>query len=264
MADEPNIQRILEYIRQYGTQYDLDTLRQQLISAGYAAVDVDAAIARYQAEQGGAPAKPPITEATILLPETARPEPAPTPTITIPQSPNLTVSESPAAPPIPPPNREEIIRRILAYLSQHQGSYDTEALRRQVLAAGYPPDLVDEAFRRMPRSSVQAQPGSFRSGFLPGCGIWALDLLVIAGLLFLWNVIDPLGNNIGFLFLLTIVTMLAQGVLGFVLRGRGQAGLGNALIWGTLFTVLIVPMVAVIIGAILFGICIALFGGFSF
>jgi hypothetical protein len=259
MVNEPNVQRILEYLRLHGKQYDLATLRQQLSAAGYAAEDLDAAIKRYENEASNQVIEPvevpqtPVTEATIVLPETARP----------PVQPEVGTSVAPS-PVAPPPDREAVIERILSYLTQNQNDYDLEALRRQVLASGYPPELVTEAFTRLERTAVRAQPQSFGQAWGVGCGIWGINVVVSLVLFFIGIGVDSSGVVPVILAVIMPLLLLGELIGGFVLRSRGQPGLGNALLWGVLYTAVIVPAIGFALGAIIFGICLVLFGvGFS-
>src|SRR5262245_23788732 len=69
MANEQNVQRILDYLRQEQGLYSADALREQLLASGYRSDDIDEAFTRLQE-----PATPAAqTGATILLP----PEDAP-------------------------------------------------------------------------------------------------------------------------------------------------------------------------------------------
>jgi hypothetical protein len=258
MANEPNVQRILEYLRIHGKQYDLATLRQQLSAAGYAAEDLDAAVERYENEALNRVIEPvevpqtPVTEATIVLPETARP----------PVQPEVGTSVAPS-PVAPPPDREAVIGRILSYLTQNQNDYDLDALRRQVLASGYPPELVAEAFTRLERTASRAQPQSFGRAWGAGCGIWALNFVVSLVLFFIGVSIDSSSVVPGILAVIMPLLLLGELIGGFVLRSQGRPGLGNALLWGVLYTVVVVPIIGFALGAIIFGICLVLVGGFS-
>lgn len=254
MADEANVQRILEYLRQHSDQYELASLRQQLLDAGYAAEDVVAALDRF----GSPPAVEPVP-ATITLPPAQ-------PTIVLPPdqvTPALPESEQPTpAPsdPLPAPNPEEIIARITAYLNQHQGNYELAALRSQTLAAGYPPDLVEAALSRMAQTPAPADKISFRSGWLPGCGIWALNLLVGGLLSVIATTVDSALSIpiIG----LSLLLLIGELVGGFVLRRQGRVRLGNALIWGfihSVFTTVVLGALLVALIALLFGACVQMF-----
>ena len=224
MPDEQNIQRIVAYIAQNRAAYSLDALRAQLLAAGYSADDVDAAIARSD---------------------------QPLPTSSAPEAPS--VPEIPAAPAGDNANRE---RRMVEYLRQNGQTYNLNALRRQLITQGEPPELVDAAIAR-----VRTELPPAREGVVVPALPWAGGALVVA-LIAAWVSLIDGFDWVGFSF----IAILYCGGLGALLvivgavvqAFRRRAGL--AILFGGLFALAF----AVLGVVIFFGVCLVLIsqGGF--
>jgi hypothetical protein len=155
----------------------------------------------------------------------------------------------------PPPDREAQIRQLLAYLEQHRAEYTLVALRQQLLDAGYPNTLVDEALRRI--DGGKASDTGDRSRLF-GC-IWAFVNLTLMGMIS-YGVGAMTNDGSGVALAdaaLIVVELLAVAALR---NSPGRERVSRILLWTVIWTVVIsVAMVAT--GALLFGACMALLGG---
>lgn len=232
MPDEQNIERIAAYIEQHRAQYDLDALRQQLLAAGYSADDIDAAVARNAQPQPEAlPASqvPPVAE---LAAQAVEPDPP-----------------APAVPAVPVQGDDQRVKRMVEYLRQNATTYNLNALRRQLIAQGERPELVDAALARV-WAEMPAPEGRLRPA-LPWAGGTLVLALIGAGL----TLIDSF-DWLGFGFVATLI----YGALGALLLLVGaivqafRRRIGLAMIFGGLIALSISALAVVIF----FGICLVL------
>lgn len=155
----------------------------------------------------------------------------------------------------PPPDREEQIRQIMTYLEQHREQYDLIALRKQLLANGYPNTLVDEALRRLDGGKTSAGVPRVR---LIGFGL-AFGNYVVLALLF--AVLSGLRVSNGYLLLIVPAVLLGAElvVAGATWNSERRRGLGRAMLWAVIWTLAAAAILVAFI-ALLFGICLAIFG----
>lgn len=162
--------------------------------------------------------------------------------------------------PQPPSGDDQRLQPLIAYLQQHRGQFNDEALRRQLVEAGHAPALVDEALRRV-GPNASPRPPAWPIGVL----IMLANLVAIPamGLGLLWLATQspsPVGAVLGWLSLgVGPVTLLAEALAGSWLARGPRERLGRALIWGVGLTV----AATVALGVLAFGVCIALIAGLS-
>lgn len=203
MADERNIERILAYLRENTGRFDLQALRNQLLTTGYAAEDVELAIARFQ----GAPLD----------------------------------------------ERDAAVAQLQAYIEQNRNQYSLSALRKQLLDAGHPNTIVDEALRRINAGGK----GGGSMNWLWGFGFMLLNLIALIPLLL---ILGAWVDDSGILSLALLgLSQLGLLIAGFVLRNTKRERLGRIILWGMLFSAGAVGLLALAVG-----ICVALVfqGGF--
>lgn len=139
---------------------------------------------------------------------------------------------------------------IVAYLEQHRAQVSVEALRKQLLAAGHPEPLVDEAIRRLRAAEPPRPPAAWPLGL----GFMVLNvalvslILVVGGNMAANSFSSPLP-----VFVVALLPLVAELVAGLMLRGGPRDRLGRGLLWGLGFTASLVAL-----GALLFGICVAI------
>jgi hypothetical protein len=138
---------------------------------------------------------------------------------------------------------------IEAYLREHGARYTTEALRRQLIAAGYDPADVDTALRESEaaRASSVAEIRSLRARFWR----WAIGLHVAALLVAtVWMLLGQTSPG---------YVGLAALVLGFALFiGLWISGtIGRALVGKGLAVALVVPLISALL---LGGTCMSMAG----
>jgi hypothetical protein len=288
MSDERNVERILAYVRSNAKQYDLTVLRETLLAAGYSPIDLDEAFARFQ----GAPAEIAATETesqettveTVALaaetrdrrPETAgssdetrnggrpgdsdgvqevklhTPDPVSQPggQEMIPAHSALQGASDVSG----PVDVESEIQRCLTYLQRYQREHALPSLRQQLLHAGQPNYVVDEALRRLQGSSVvrasvdEAPPPA-----------WPLGFLVLVGNIFLIGLSSiPLlftGSDGLWATFFAPILLLVEVALGFAWRKGPRALFGRTLLYGALYTLSIVVFgVIAAVLLVLFGI----------
>jgi hypothetical protein len=156
------------------------------------------------------------------------------------------------------PDREEQIRQLSAYLEQHRAQYDLTALRKQLLDAGYPNTLVDEALRRLDGGTTSPAGAGPR---LLGCFFSLLNQALLGVAVYAAGSLTNDG---------TTMLFVALGVLGVELLAvramwstRGREWASRILLWTVIWTV-VTLLGLVALGALLFGICLALIGTQSF
>jgi hypothetical protein len=157
------------------------------------------------------------------------------------------------ADPTTPPDREEQIRQLLAYLQQHRAQYDLVALRKQLLDAGYSNTLVDEALRRLDGGKTSPPGGRPR---LFGC-IWSFaNWILLSAVIFGVSAMTNDGYAISFSVLgVLVVELLTVAALR---NSPGREGVSRILLWTVIWTIL-GAIIVIAIGALLFGICVAMF-----
>lgn len=224
MPDTENTQQALIYLRQHRGTHGIDALRQQLLAAGYTSSAVDEALTQLdRAEESRG------WQVEVLAD-----------------------SRATAA------TERGAVDSMVAYLRQHGGQYDPDALRRQLLAAGQEPTLVDRAVRQAGLPARRAEELAWPLGLLVAL-LNSFLLPLVSGL------ISILGNTSSTAVAIgtgvALLVLLAEGVLGVLLLRGTRPRLGRALLWGLLFS-LVVPIV---FGLLLLGIGIAYFSvnGFS-
>ncbi|NJM08178.1 hypothetical protein HC891_21360 [Candidatus Gracilibacteria bacterium] len=253
MPDERNVERILEYLRSNADQYDLVVLRETLLAAGYSPIDLDEALTRFQGAVESVTHSVPRAEpsAQRAEPRTASPEPQAQnreqERRTEAHDPNAEVAEAVAgAPPAASSSGsvvdiEHEIQRCLAYFQRYQREFALPALRMQLLKAGQPQYVVEEALRRLQgppayRSSVDEAPPA----------AWPLGFLVLVGNSFLIGLssipwIITQGDAIWSIFFGPLLLLL-EVVLGLAWRKGPRALFGRTLLYGALYSVLIVVL----------------------
>ncbi|NJN16119.1 MAG: hypothetical protein HC822_07470 [Oscillochloris sp.] len=247
---EQNIARILDYLNANAAHYGLETLRTQLLAAGYAEQEIAAAITRFeQAQSAPQPVAP-----TIPLPS----DPAATTRLS---EPDRVEIESP--PQLPQSDdRQAAIARARAYIEANRDRYELEALRGTLVQSGYADDVIAAALTQI---GPVKQPRRKRN---PGDGpppTWPFGLLVmvanyVAISLFLTLEVAVVTNGIIF-GIGTLLVLGGETVAWFVLRRGPRERLGRILVQGALFTVLL-TFGSVAILALLIGACLAVIGAF--
>ncbi len=147
------------------------------------------------------------------------------------------------------------LQQLVDYLEQHRGQVELEALRRQLLDAGHPPELVAAAVARIGGAPVR-KPVAWPFGLL----IMLANLIVLPMLFgVLASVVTSLfpASNDNLLWLIAPVLAVGLALGGELVGGRRLTGgprdrLGRALVWGAAFT-----MIALALLALLVGICVA-------
>ena len=157
----------------------------------------------------------------------------------------------------PPPGDDPRLAPLIAYLEQHHERINIEALRKELHEAGHPPELVDEAVRRVVGPEASLPPA------------WPQGLLIVLANLFvvpfafsltasLITALFPTANSSGlWLPLPLLVAAALPGVellQGRRMRGGPRDRLGRALIWGAVATLAVMGVLL-----ILFGVCVAVF-----
>lgn len=220
MTDETNIQRIIDYVRQYGEQYGSEELRRQLLAAGYAPNDVDAAFARLAAfSEGRTPQR---------LGENAG-----------------EIAQNDAE-----------VERMAAYLRQHRDHYSLEALRKQLFQAGKSPAQVELAIARLTAEQpVQSRPRRWPQIIL----LVVLNTILLPVVAYLLAItfggIDdaPVTATI----ITGPALLLIELITGIILLFRQRtAWIGKALLISVVISLVLI-VVLVVVGAILLaGTCI--------
>ncbi|HMQ33325.1 MAG TPA: hypothetical protein PKD53_21515 [Chloroflexaceae bacterium] len=165
--------------------------------------------------------------------------------------------EPPPAPmePQPPAGDDPRLAPLVAYLEQHRRQVNVEALRKELLRSGHPPELVAEAVRRVV-GAAPPRPPAWPLGALIGVANLLLLPFPFVGLIELIASSFPAANdNLLWLPVPLLVTAAipgAQLAAGLRLRGGPRDRLGRALIWGAA-----IALVGMAVLALLFGICVA-------
>ncbi|MGH2429699.1 MAG: hypothetical protein ACRDGV_12630 [Candidatus Limnocylindria bacterium] len=137
---------------------------------------------------------------------------------------------------------------IEAYLREHGSKYTTEALRKQLIAAGHDPAEIDAALREMEARGPQlAEARAIRSRFWR----WAIGLHVAAlAVATVWLLLG--ATSADYVWIVVVV-------LGVVLLiGLGLSGLiGRALLGRGMAVALVAPLISALL---LGGTCMAMSG----
>jgi hypothetical protein len=160
--------------------------------------------------------------------------------------------------PQPPSDDDAHLQPLVDYLEQHRQQINLEALRKELLTAGHPPELVDEAVRR-----VQGNPIRKARAWPFGLLIVLANLVVIglieAGLNALIPVLpSPFNVIFGWIAIGSgPVLLLGEIIVGARLSNGPRERLGRALIWGAVFSVLF----TVVLIILALGACFVLLSG---
>jgi hypothetical protein len=152
-------------------------------------------------------------------------------------------------------SQADSVARIRAYLEQHKQTYTREALQRKLLEDGHNPQAVDLALAQAYGFQVaagSAPPQSqIKTVILTALGLFVLNYVV-------WAIIAALTIDSSFGLGLSLIagSVLLEVAAAVALRSRNR-GVSRGLAWGIAMSLL--PIVAL---ALLFGICLALIGGF--
>ncbi|MEI6181128.1 MAG: hypothetical protein WCP31_10265 [Chloroflexales bacterium] len=157
-----------------------------------------------------------------------------------------------------PSDDDAHVQPLVDYLEQHRETINVEALRKQLLEAGHPPELVDEALRRIGHNPIR-KPWAWPFGLL----IVVANLVLVGAIeTGLFSISSALSGTVS-----TLVGWIALGLVPLVLIGEIIAGvrltngphdrLGRALIWGAIFSVITVIMLVILA----FGACFMLLSG---
>lgn len=151
----------------------------------------------------------------------------------------------------------EYVARIRAYLEQHRNEYDRDALRQKLLSDGHPPQLVDVAMAQVYGFTVAPNaPPVQRDPALPLVltivGVFLLNYILLGIALTVLVNSDTISAAY-WAFLLLIPLEVGASI---VVRRRNRP-VGRGILWG-----LIASLVPIVGAALLFGICLALIGGF--
>jgi hypothetical protein len=142
-----------------------------------------------------------------------------------------------------PPDREAQIAELMAYLEQHRAEYTLVALRKQLLDAGHPHPLVDEALRRL--NGGKATFGDYARFY--GCFLSLANWLLI-GLIFLQ--VGMLMSWVSATFAI-IGVLLVELMIALAARNSpGREGMGRLLLWTVIWSLVLAP-----IYVLLFGVC---------
>jgi protein-S-isoprenylcysteine O-methyltransferase Ste14 len=147
------------------------------------------------------------------------------------------------------------LQQLVDYLEQHRHHVSLEALRRQLLDAGHPPELVAAAVARVGGTPVQ-KPVAWPFGLLIMLANLVLLPILFGGLASLVTSLFPASNTNGLWLIAPLLAMgLALGgelIIGRRLTDGPRDRLGRALVWGAAFT-----LIALALLALLVGICVA-------
>jgi hypothetical protein len=220
MADEQNVQQLVEYLRQNHPQYDLELLCQHLIASGHDSANVAAALERLK----GA-AKPDLPNPPGLVSKKAAKQANVDATIVLPGA---------------PIDVEANTQSILVYLRRHRSQHDLQVLRQHVIASGHSRPIVDEAIRRLgPGQAPPRQIAVWPFGCLVAIGN---GVMLPASLGTLAVVLLSLRIGTGWLIGLTIsgvvLLLLTEFVVAMVLMAGANRQAGKVLLFGLLFTII--------------------------
>ena len=151
------------------------------------------------------------------------------------------------------------LQPLLEYLEAHRAQVNLAALRKELLAAGHAPALVDEAVRR-----VEAKTPRKALAWPFGLLVMLANFVVIGVLQFLLALIGsrlPSSAVSSILGLLIVgigpLCLIGEIVVGARLTNGPRERLGRALIWGGIIS-LILP---VLLSVLLLGICLVFLNG---
>jgi hypothetical protein len=156
----------------------------------------------------------------------------------------------------PPPDQADDPRLppLIDYLNQHKDRINIEALRKQLLDSGHEAALVDAAYQRV---TGQA-PGNTKPLAWPfGLLIAMLNLGLTVPLAFFLadlqtSVFPALNNNLLWLplpIMLIALPPIIQLLVGRRLSGGSRDRLGRALVWGGIFSLIVIGSLLLLFGA---------------
>ncbi len=160
-----------------------------------------------------------------------------------------------------PPGSPDDLTQLIAYLRQHSGQYNMDALRSQLLASGHNPALVERAITEV----RGAQPEKSNKPIWPQVALVVVGNMVgvpIISTIFAWLASNFSSADWPFLLALLIgpAVVLGELIWGIVIMNGPKARMGRILLFGAIFSI-IVPFA---LGALLFGICLVVLGGLSY
>lgn len=146
------------------------------------------------------------------------------------------------------------VARIRAYLEQHRYTYERDVLRQKLIDDGAPPQAVDLAIAQVYGFDVQGTS-------TPAATSNVLTIVLLGFGVFLLNYAASfltLAASNGSEYALIVPAVLALGELvAAIVLWRRRPPIARGLAWGLAGS--LIPLVLL---ALLFGICIALLGGF--
>lgn len=143
---------------------------------------------------------------------------------------------------------------LIDYLNQHKDRINVEALRKQLLDSGHEAALVDAAYQRV---TGQA-PGNTKPVAWPfGLLIALLNLGLAVPLAFLvadllTSAFPALNNNLFWLpapIMIVALPPIVQLLVGRKLSGGPRDRLGRALVWGGIFSLIVIGSLLLLFGA---------------
>ncbi|MBC8077213.1 MAG: hypothetical protein H7Y32_14140 [Chloroflexales bacterium] len=140
---------------------------------------------------------------------------------------------------------DDKLQALIDFLRQHRGTYNTEALRAQLLAQGHDEQLVEAALVQVRAELVTRD---LRSRTIAANVVIAMLTSVLA--------FFAIGANTPNPWWLLIFAPLLELMIGGVFRARGHTQIGTALIYTSLYS--LVPMAAY---ALFVRSCVIGFGG---
>jgi hypothetical protein len=131
----------------------------------------------------------------------------------------------------PPSDEDAALQPLIDYLQQHREQINLEALRKELITAGHPPELVDEALKRIEPNAVRPSAWPF--------GLFIMLMNLVSMLLFVcpvsWFAMLTIQNSsaFGWFFMaLVLVLLIGEIVVGMRFTNGPRDDLGRALIWG--------------------------------
>jgi hypothetical protein len=153
-------------------------------------------------------------------------------------------------------DQPDAVARIRAYLEQHKHTYTRDALQLKLLEDGHDPHTVDLALAQtygfeVATTGTPPQQSQITTVILTAMALFVLNYM-------LWGVIGAFTVDSRFGLGLSLIagTVVLEIATAIALRSRNRA-VSRGLAWGIAISLL--PVVAL---ALLFGICLAIIGGF--
>jgi len=256
---------ILEYIRANRGSFTRDEIVRELRLAGHEEVDIAAAWAAVAAEdptavvairpgefQAPATAQLPVVEPEPVVGDTTPfVEPAPF------------VESAPFVEPAPFVGRDPAIAQ---YIRANQGVYTRQAVTNSLLESGHSCEDIEAAWAELAAANAVPPPVSpavsRRRAAMNSWEFWVLALATFFGLMvlpFMLNVAFP-DNGVGAIgSCVLFIGAVAGGLIMLAFEKTRNAGYGMLAGVGALFALSIVlTLVAIVLGLIVFGICVAI------